>query len=316
MMSSSGSSAEQSKELFTHQIGVGTWSWGDKLFWGFEKEYGVEDAHAVFNECMNLHMTFIDTAESYGSGESERLIGVFHKDSKKPIYLATKFIPYPWRLSRINLRNALLKSLKRLGCSKVDLYQIHWSYPIIPINVWVEEIAKLQQNGLIGSIGVSNFNLAQTENAIITLKKFGLKLAAIQVEYNLLNRSIEMDGLLSLGIQEGIRVIAYSPLCQGLLTGKYSQENPPTGIRGMRYHNQLRTMSPLISLLRKLAEQYGGKSPAAVALNWTICKRTLPIPGAKTVQQLRQNAGALGWMLSDDDIAQLDEVSTSLQLGL
>ncbi len=93
-------------------------------------------------------------------------------------------------------------------------------------------------------------------------------------------------------------MIAYSPLGQGLLTGKYTSENPPRGIRGVRYHNQLKTIGPLITLLRKLGDQYGGKSPAAVAINWTICKGTLPIPGAKTVQQLTQNSGALGWRLS------------------
>jgi len=308
-MRSSATSSRQSNELDKYELGIGAWSWGDKLFWEFYKEYGDEDAFSVYKESLNLGITFIDTAEVYGSGESERLIGRFIAETKQPVFIATKFMPYPWRLTRSSLMSALSKSLKRLGLPRVDLYQINTPNPPVPTTVWVEEMAKLQMKGLIGSVGVSNYNVTQTENAILTLKKFGMKLASNQVEYNLLNRSIEKDGLLSLCRQEGIRVIAYSPLGQGLLTGKYSSENPPSGIRGMRYHNQLKTVIPLITLLRKLGDQYGGKTPAAVAINWTICKGTLPIPGAKSVQQLTQNAGALGWRLSADDIALLDEMS-------
>jgi aryl-alcohol dehydrogenase-like predicted oxidoreductase len=169
---------------------------------------------------------------------------------------------------------------------------------------------------LIGAIGISNYNLSQTENAIRTLENFGLKLASTQVEYHLLDRTIEKNGLLSLCKQEGIRLIAYSPLAQGMLTGKYSPENPPAGIRRTRFHNQLQVISPLIAALRKLGDQHGGKTPAAVALNWTMQKGTLPIPGAKTMLQLVQNAGALGWKLNEDEMAQLDEVSEACQLGL
>ena len=309
MMSSSSSSTGQSNELFKHEIGIGAWSWGDKLFWEYSKEYGDEDTFLVINECQNQGITFIDTAESYGSGESERLIGRFIAEKQKPVYLATKFMPYPWRLSRSSLMAALSKSLKRLNLTHVDLYQIHYPNPPVPITVWIEEMAKLHSKGLIGSIGVSNFNVAQIESTIVTLKKYGLNLASNQVEYSLLNRSIERNGMTSLCNQENIRIIAYSPLGQGLLTGKYSTDNPPGGIRGLRYHNQLKTIGPLIALLRKLGDQYGGKTPSAVALNWTICKGTLPIPGAKSIQQLTQNAGALGWRLSADDIALLDEAS-------
>lgn len=309
MMSSSSTSSQPSKALSKHEIGIGAWSWGDKLFWEFGKDYGDVDAHSVFIESLNQGITFFDTAETYGSGDSERMLGKFLTETKQPVYIATKFMPYPWRLNRSSLQVALSKSLQRLGLSRVDLYQIHWPNPPVPTVVWIEEMAKLQMKGLIGSVGVSNYNVAQTENAILTLNKFGLKLASNQVEYHLLNRSIEKDGMLSLCQREGIRVIAYSPLGQGLLTGKYTSENPPRGIRGVRYHNQLKTIGPLIALLRKLGDQYGGKSPAAVALNWAICKGTLPIPGAKTVQQLTQNSGALGWKLNSDDIALLDDLS-------
>jgi aryl-alcohol dehydrogenase-like predicted oxidoreductase len=314
--SSRGSKATKSVDLFKYDLGTGTWSWGDRLFWGFGKEYGEEDAHAVFEESIKSGITFFDTAEVYGSGESERMLGKFIQSNSSPIVVASKFMPFPWRIRRESLRRALQGSLKRLGISKIALYQIHWPNPPVPTTTWVEEMAGLQQEGLIGAIGISNFNLSQTENTMRTLEGFGLKLASTQVEYHLLNRSAETNGLLSLCKQEGIRLIAYSPLAQGLLTGKYSPENPPSGIRGTRFHSQLQMISPLITALRKLGDQHGGKTPAAVALNWTMCKGTLPIPGAKTILQLVHNASALGWKLNEDEIALLDEVSEACQLGL
>lgn len=309
MMRSSGAAKQKANSLFNYEFGVGTWSWGDKLFWGYGKEYGDEDARMVFKECLNLGITFFDTAESYGSGESERLIGKFHSEADRPIFVATKFTPFPWRLSRSSLEIALSRSLKRLGLTRVDLYQIHWSPPLAQTDIWIEEMAKLLAKGTIGSIGISNYGIAQTENVINSLHKFGLQLGSNQVEYNLLNRSIEKDGLFSLCRKEGVRLIAYSPLAQGLLTGKYTVDNPPSGIRGVRYHNQLKTLPPLLALLRKLGNQYGGKTPAAIAINWVMCKGALPIPGAKTIQQLTQNAGALGWKLSERDITLLDEMT-------
>lgn len=314
--SSSGSKATKSVDLFKHALGTGTWSWGDRLFWGFGKDYGEEDARSVFEESIKSDITFFDTAEVYGSGESERLLGKFHQSTTTPILIASKFMPYPWRLKRDSLRRALQGSLKRLGISKIALYQIHWPYPPLPPSTWVEELAELQQEGLIGAIGISNFNLSQTETSIRTLETFGLKLASTQIEYHLLNRTAEKDGLLSVCKQEGIRLIAYSPLAQGLLTGKYSPDNPPNGIRRTRFHSQLQVISPLITALRKLGDQHGGKTPAAVALNWTMCKGTLPIPGAKTMLQLVQNASALGWKLNEDEVLYLDEVSEACQLGL
>jgi aryl-alcohol dehydrogenase-like predicted oxidoreductase len=314
--SSSGSKPRKSNDLFKHELGTGTWAWGDRLFWGFGKEYGEEDSRSVFEESLKTGITFFDTAEVYGTGLSERLLGKFLQSTTKSIFIATKFMPFPWRLNRNSVRRALTGSLKRLELSSVSLYQIHWPNPPIPSAVWLDEMAELQNEGLIGAIGVSNFDLSQTEEAIRVLEKHGLKLASNQVEYHLLNRAIERDGLLSLCRQEGIRLIAYSPLAQGLLTGKYSPENPPDGIRRTRLHGQLHVISPLIALLRKIGDQHGGQTPASVSLNWAIRKGTLPIPGAKTMIQLNQNASALGWKLSDDDMAQLDETSEACYLGL
>ena len=112
--------------------------------------------------------------------------------------------------------------------------------------------------------------------------------------------------------EHGVRIIAYSPLCKGLLSGKYTVENPPPGMRGRGAREVLPKLPPLIDKLRAIGEQHGGKNPAQVAVNWTICKGTLPIPGAKNAGQVQQNAGAAGWRLTDDEIAELDALSAQI----
>jgi pyridoxine 4-dehydrogenase len=131
------------------------------------------------------------------------------------------------------------------------------------------------------------------------------------VTYSLLNRAIEQDGLLARCTELGVRLIAYSPIEKGLLTGKYSPENPPPGIRGQRYGGLLPKIGPLLKLMTDIGQEHGGKSKAQVALNWCICKGTLPIPGAKNAAQAGENAGALGWRLTEEEVAKLDQASAA-----
>jgi aryl-alcohol dehydrogenase-like predicted oxidoreductase len=133
------------------------------------------------------------------------------------------------------------------------------------------------------------------------------------VEYSLINRKIERNGLLKLCQEQGITCIAYSPLGRGVLTGKYSSKNPPAGIRGRRYSAKfLDKIEPLIRLLHEIGREHGGKTPGQVALNWIIKKGAVPIPGAKNRQQALENAGALGWKLSDSELIALDQASNRL----
>jgi aryl-alcohol dehydrogenase-like predicted oxidoreductase len=291
------------------KLGTGAWAWGDSLFWGYGRDYSEIDVYEAFQASLEAGITFFDTAEAYGMGRSERLLGRFIKRAGQDVTVATKFMPFPWRLQPASLINALRKSLKRLDMEQVDLYQIHWPFPPVAVETWMGALADAVLAGLVRAVGVSNYGPGKTQRAYDALAGRGISLASNQVEYSLLNRKIERSGLLDLCRRLNVRVIAYSPLGQGLLTGKYTPENPPAGIRGLRSRRQLKRVQPLIALMHEIGQGHGDKTPAQVALNWTIRKGALPIPGAKNADQLRQNAGAVGWALTPDEVAALDAAS-------
>lgn len=292
------------------EMGLGTWAWGDRMYWGFGRGYTEEDIRQAFIVSVKNGVRLIDTAEVYGLGRSEEIISSLLKETKQPVILATKFMPFPWRLNRRALLRALRSSLGRLGVSKVDLYQIHQPLPPITVETWMDAMSEASQNGLIGAVGVSNYDLAAMQRAAESLAREGIRLASNQVEYHLLDRRIEKNGLLKKCHEQGIALISYSPLASGVLTGKYTPQNPPQGLRGSRYSPRvLERIQPLIETLKRIGSTCGGKSAAQVALNWCICKGTLPIPGAKTLTQAEMNTGALGWRLTSDEVALLDEMS-------
>jgi aryl-alcohol dehydrogenase-like predicted oxidoreductase len=291
-------------------LGLGTWAWGDTMVWSYGTEYSEDDIRDAFKMSVNAGVTFIDTAEVYGWGTSEKFIGRFIKETGDESVIATKFMPYPWRITKNSLRRALKSSLRRLQISRVDLYQIHWPFPPVPVRVWMDAMADVVEDGLVRAVGVSNYSKNQMLRAYDQLAKRNIPLATNQVEYSLLVREPEKSGLLDTCKRLGVTLIAYSPLAMGMLTGKYSFSNRPSGLRNRRYgRKKLIKIEKIVGLLREIGEERGGKSPAQVALNWTICKGTVPIPGAKNAKQAEQNAGALGWRLTEHEIEKLDHIS-------
>jgi len=292
-------------------LGVGTWAWGDRHFWGYGREYGEQDVREAIAASLEHGVTFFDTAEIYGGGQSERLLGQGIRGLREQVVVATKFMPFPWRLSRRSLLRALRRSLERLGLGQVDLYQVHGPLPPLPVETWAEALADVVEAGLARTVGVSNFSADQIRRAHRVLARRGIPLASVQVEYSLLHRKPERNGVLATCRELGITLIAYSPLAMGLLTGKYSPENPPPGLRRLLHgRRRLEAIAPVIRLLRSIGEAHGGKTPAQVALNWLICKGVVPIPGAKNARQARENAGALGWRLTPEEVERLDQVSS------
>ena len=304
-------SALSTETRFLHaiQLGVGAWSWGDRVIWQYGRGYTYQDVRQAFEASISEGIRFFDTAEVYGGGRSERLLGEFIEESGQPVVVATKFFPMPWRLSRKSLVAALKSSLDRLRVETADLYQIHWPTPLLSVEKLMDGLALCREAGLTRTVGVSNFSQSLMLRAYSALARRNIPLASNQMHYSLLNRAIEKNGLLARCAELGIRLIAYAPLEMGLLTGKYGPENPPPGNRGMRYTHLLGRIPPLLKLMTEIGQDHGGKANSQVALNWIIRKGALPIPGAKNAEQALQNAGALGWELTAEEIEKLDSAS-------
>jgi aryl-alcohol dehydrogenase-like predicted oxidoreductase len=297
-------------------LGVGTWSWGDSLFWQYGKGYGASDVQQAFSASLAAGVNFFDTAEIYGLGKSEELLGQFIQATENPVIVATKYFPLPWRFNAQAVADALTASLKRLQLPMVALYQVHWPFDFLMgqktlMNALADEV----KQGRIQSIGVSNYSASQMHQAHGYLAERGVPLAVNQVQYSLLHRKVESNGVLSAAKDLGMTILAYSPLAQGLVTGKYTVETyqPPTGARRIdpRFSKDgLRKIEPMISVLRNVGQQYD-KTPAQVALNWLMGQgNVVPIPGAKNATQAEQNAGALGWSITPTEREQISEVTT------
>ena len=292
-----------------------TWSWGDRLFWGYGSDYGESEVAKAFEAAVSSGATFFDTAEVYGLGESERLIGRFLQRTTQPVQIATKYFPLPWRFNGQAVADTLSDSLKRLQVEQVALYQVHMPFSfLMSQQTLMEALAKEVQQGRILTVGVSNYSAEQMQQAHDLLAQYDVPLAVNQVRYSLLTRKIETNGILELARKLGITILAYSPLDQGLLTGKYTPENS-SQVQGARKLDPkfstagLSKIEPVISNLKQLAEKYA-KTPAQVALNWLIVQdNVIPIPGAKNAKQAQDNAGAMGWELSKEDAEQLGLIS-------
>ncbi len=299
-------------------LGVGTWAWGDKGTWGmggYDTDLTTASIREAWEASLAAGVTFFDTAEVYGDGESERIIGSMLADDRSAgtdrsgVVIATKFMPYPWRF---NVRSALLASARasidRLGIDRIDLYQIHGPTSLRSHAALADALAAAHEAGLVQAVGVSNYSIKEMAAIAAQLERRGLRLATNQIEYSLLRRRPETGGLLAACRDLGVVPLAYSPIGQGRLTGKYSAANPPPGRRGFSAH-PMALVDRVVDELRRIGATHGDRTPSQVALNWLMAKGTLPIPGAKNRKQAEENAGALGWSLSDDDVAALDEAA-------
>jgi aryl-alcohol dehydrogenase-like predicted oxidoreductase len=296
-------------DLRVTPLGVGTWSWGDRLFWQYGQGYDESDVQQAFQASLTAGLNLFDTAEIYGSHRSEELLGQYVRAAKQPVIVATKFMPFPWRLGQGSLLKALRASLDRLGLISVDLYQVHQPIPPVQPETWMVAMADAVEAGLVRAVGVSNYSAQWMRRSYAALQHRGLPLASNQVEYSLLQRAPERNGVFEACRTMGVTLIAYSPLAMGILTGKYTPEHLPGGWRARKYNaGYLARVQPLIALLEQIGAPHD-KRPAQVALNWVICKGAIPIPGAKNARQAEQNAGALGWRLDAGEVKALDEMS-------
>lgn len=306
-------------------MGCGTWAWGNRLLWDYQESMDRE-LQEVFNLCVSNGVTLFDTGDSYGTGKlkgrSEILLGKFTREyqgiNREQICLATKLAPYPWRLTRQSMVDAGLASAKRLG-RNIDLVQMHWStanYLPWQEKQLLEGLGDLYEQGLVKGVGLSNYGSKRLKKVHQRFQERGIPITTLQVQYSLLSTYPVTE----LGVKEtcdelGIKLIAYSPLALGILTGKYTENNLPTGIRGWSCKQILPGSRSLLQCLAAIAESRD-KTMAQLAINWCICKGAIPIPGAKNPAQAQQNLGAMGWYLDDGEVRELDKEAAKLKKAM
>jgi diketogulonate reductase-like aldo/keto reductase len=260
-------------------LGMGTWGIG-----GLSGRHigGEDDAVRALQYGLKLGMSFIDTAEMYGCGHSEEVVAMAFKDRRDEVFIATKVSAE--HLAHDDVLKACEASLRRLETNYVDLYQVHWPNNRIPIAETMKAMERLVAERKVRYIGVSNFSVQQTREAQEALSKASL--VSNQVEYSLLERSIEAD-LLPYAQKEHITIIAYTPVAKGQFAH---------GGRGERWR-----------ILDEVALKYG-KTRTQVALNWLIVQEdVVAIPKAVSPEHIKENIDATGWVLKREDIGVLNQ---------
>lgn len=308
-------------DLMVTPIGLGCWQFSKQAnlagrFWPNLEEALIDRIVAI---SLEGGINWFDTAEVYGNGASEKeLAHALRLAGKAPgsVIIATKW----WPLMRTagNITRTIDLRLKALDPFPIDLYQVHQPYGFSGEKAEMEAMAILVREKKIRYVGVSNFSASRMRSAWEVLQKHGIQLVSNQVSYSLLNRSIESNGVLQTARELGIAIIAYSPLAQGMVTGKF-HDNPEllrkTGMRKwtpLFHRSGLEKSRPVVEMVRKIAEKYGA-TPSQVALNWIVCHHgdtVVAIPGSTSGSQAEENTGAMDFTLLEEDLALLDKAST------
>jgi aryl-alcohol dehydrogenase-like predicted oxidoreductase len=283
------------------RIGLGTWQFGSRE-WGYGDAYADRAARDIVRRARELGVTLFDTAEIYGFGRSERILGAALGHERAEVAVASKIFPVaPFPPV---IRQRWEGSAKRLGLSRIPLYQVHQPNPLVPDSVIMPGLRALLDDGRIGAVGVSNYSLDRWRAADTAL---GRPVVSNQVQFSLAHAD-PLDDLVPFAERENRVVIAYSPLAQGLLGGRYTVDHRPSGVRAVNPlfgTENLRRVEPLLAVLREVADAHQAR-PAQIALAWLVgLPRVVVIPGASSVEQLEHNAAAAGISLGTDEQAAL-----------
>jgi aryl-alcohol dehydrogenase-like predicted oxidoreductase len=301
-------------DLSVSTIGYGAWGIGGKPFW---KTEGEDNSIRSIEKAIDLGINFYDTAPVYGFGYSEELLGKALHSKRKEVVIATK-CGLRWKKEEIKAlvkraaKESILEeidlSLQRLQTDYIDLYQVHWPDETTPIEDTMDALLQIQKTGKIRYIGVSNYSVGQMKESL----KYG-QIVSLQPMYSMLERDIEKE-ILPFCIENNIGIICYSPLASGVLTGKYDENTKFEDWRGQGIIGNF-TGDVFVSHIRKVEEitkiaQKYGKTTAQLAINWLLRQRgvTTAIVGVKTPDQVEQNTGSVGWVISDDDLKIISDI--------
>ncbi|MGH3165895.1 MAG: aldo/keto reductase [Trebonia sp.] len=292
------------------KIGLGAWQFGSRE-WGYGAEYAGRESQAIVRRAIELGVTLFDTAEVYGFGRSERILGAAIAGHRESVFLATKLLPVAPFPPVVQQR--AVASAGRLGVSRIDLYQVHQPNPLVKDRVIMRGMRTLRRIRLVGEVGVSNYSLSRWRAAEDAL---GHRVLSNQVRYSLVSVA-PADDLVPYAEEAGRIVIAYSPLGQGFLSGRYDKSNPPANrirsFNALFLPANLERARPLLSVLREVAAAHDA-TPAQIALAWVIRSPAVTaIPGASSVRQLESNVAAAEIDLADDEWQALRDAAGQFQ---
>ncbi len=307
-------------ELMVSPLGLGCWQFSKQNSFAGKYWPDLDDdlIRNIVEKSIQGGINWFDTAELYGKGASEKalsrsLAGLGIRPGE--VIIATKW--WPMFRTASNIPKTIDERLSALSPFPIDLYMIHQPYGFSGEKEEMNAMAALVDTKKIRYVGVSNFSAAKMRNAWEALEKKGIPLVSNQVRYSLLDRSIESNGVLRTARELGISIIAYSPLAQGLVTGKFHDDPALLRTIGMRKYTSffrktyLEKSFLVVKLVKDLAVKYQA-TPSQIALNWLINHNrdiVFAIPGSTKVEQAVENAGALNFRLSEEDMNLLDRTS-------
>jgi aryl-alcohol dehydrogenase-like predicted oxidoreductase len=302
-------------------IGLGCWQFssGFGLVGGYWGALAQEAVDAIVRAALDGGINWFDSAEIYGRGRSEQALAGALKAVGKvdgDVVVATKWWPVPRTAGSI--RATIGERLRRLGGYSIDLHQVHQPFSFSSVEAQMEAMADLVDARKIRAVGVSNFSATAMRRAHVALARRGIPLASNQVSYSLIRRRIESNGVLTTAKELGVTIIAYSPLAQGILTGKFhddprlvrSRPGPRRFLPGFRARGLARSRA-VVDELRHIAATRGA-TPAQVALNWLLYfhgETMVAIPGATRTSHAEEAAGAMAFRLTGDEMSRLDQAS-------
>lgn len=290
-------------------IGLGLWQFGSRE-WGWGQDLGEAAARQVVRRALDVGINFFDTAELYGNGRSEEILSIALGSRRDEAIIATKVSPI--HATRRGVVRAAKRSLSRLGADTIDLYQVHWPNRLVPLAWTMRGMRDLLESGQVREVGVSNFSLPLWRKAESAL---GRPVVSNQVQLHLLDRR-PMDELVPHAQREGRLIIAYSPLAQGLLGGRYDGNNLPKDFRSadpLFSGATFEKVAPLLEELKSVARRHGA-TPAQIALAWLLhVPGVIAIPGARTEEQVEANAAAADIDISTDDWERLASTARAVQ---
>jgi aryl-alcohol dehydrogenase-like predicted oxidoreductase len=285
----------------------------------FGRRLDYDATSAVVDAALEAGITFFDTADTYGGTRSEEYLGRALGRRREDVVLATKFgskVDEQRRGARPEyVRQAVEDSLRRLGTDRIDLYQLHWPDPEVPIGETLGALNELVKAGKVREVGCSNFSVDQLREAEAATREGAARFEIVQNEYSLLHREPEQDVLPECE-RLGVAFVPYFPLANGLLTGKYRRgEDVPVGSRLDSSRGERLLTEENLAVVERLIEfsESRGRTVLELAFSWLLRRPAVAsvIAGATSAEQARGNAAAAGWDLTDEELTEVDSIVTS-----